>query len=539
MSIFNSSKTERKSSTSKAKSDKTNPLFRNDAASDYTKSAYETTDYTDPAYSASDGSSNADEAAANTALTEKVDLLLKICSGARISSWMLFNAGISLIGSICLSTASKKLEEYIVNASEDELKAIASDEDRVRKISKLSNKSIRNACLDKLYKYVPNSNSPLLGDLINARFGVPIGSDRAILPSVKKFIQDSIPKDKKEETWTTDGLKHVYATYMLLPQADLDLIKAMFTYDTAGSGGAAWGSYGIYYVNYNKNNTDEKESWQHIEQNAAIEDTRKDLTLLDMTTAHELGHIVDAQAPGKPYSDRFDSNGNPEQGSFLAYSGWKRHPKSDPDKLINDIEKNITDPIPKNLTDEEAKVAPALIHTAAKWMITGIVPIRDIKDDAQRNQMLAALQSNALAQTFLDAGYQSTTNADGSFTFDAATMTTFQKLFDSNLLKHISRGFAEKSPWYNGELFPELPERQIHESYTWSQYWYSFSNKAWNDGKISRYQYRDPGEEFAEMYASYFVSGNGSKMPANLKKWFEAVGLNKSDRKNQPKGVEK
>lgn len=140
-----------------------------------------------------------------------------------------------------------------------------------------------------------------------------------------------------------------------------------------------------------------------------------------------------------------------------------------------------------------------------------------------------------MTQKFVDEGL-ATVNPDGSYSLTPENEQFWTTVMTSNLLTHICRGFAEHSPWYYGELFPELPTRQIHESYSWSPYWYSFSNNAWADGKISKYQYRDPGEEFAEMYASYFVSGNGAQMPKKHKAWFEANDLHKLDRKGQPKG---
>ena len=484
-----------------------------------------------------------EEKLGNGTFNEKIKMLLKVCTGARITSFMLLNVGIRLAGSIALSTASAKIRELFANAGGEDLVEVAQDKETMTLLMRsLIDKSLRHSCLDKLYMHV--NDQALLCDMIHKRFGVPVEVARANQESqnfINRFLADN---HLSEMNWTVVGLQHVYRTYLVLPQADLDLIKCLFTYDLNGSGGAAWGSIGNYYVNYKAGNESETESWQHIERDAeqkyGTADSREGLVLLDMTVAHELGHIVDAQAPGKPYSDRFDGSGNPMSNSFMEISGWKRHPKSDAKQLAKDIRGYVSNPIPTAITGEKAKLADEVIMVGAEALLSGIDGVRQlVAKEANQNTAFENLYRvpgfQAMTQKFVDEGL-ATVNPDGSYSLTPENEQFWTTVMTSNLLTHICRGFAEHSPWYYGELFPELPTRQIHESYSWSPYWYSFSNNAWADGKISKYQYRDPGEEFAEMYASYFVSGNGAQMPKKHKAWFEANDLHKLDRKGQPKG---
>ncbi len=77
-----------------------------------------------------------------------------------------------------------------------------------------------------------------------------------------------------------------------------------------------------------------------------------------------------------------------------------------------------------------------------------------------------------------------------------------------------------------GAAVGALATRQFHEAYN-NRGWCEYKNSA-RAGKLSKYQFRDPGEDFAEVYATYHcTTPKGSKLSAAAKAWFEAQGLHK------------
>ena len=391
------------------------------------------------------------------------------------------------------------LVDALSGATKAELKKLAT-KDTITKIMALDKASM-DAALDMLYSYVTDVN--LLISMVDARFGVPVGSaavsdpnDISTVNMVKQwFASDGTP----EQAWTLNGVQHVYATYMRLPQRDLDIIKSIMTLKTNQSSvsGAAYSQLGVYYVNYNNNNPNAKENGGHTESFAWLKygktDSRKGLVMLDMTIAHELGHCVDAS--------KGMISATPE---FMAMSGWQKHSKSSPEILFEAIADSFNDPYPSDFSAAEKDVAK---KTGAE-MIT-----QRATNNAKRDTIIEKVveneykePENASSRGFLDRIFNPNSGGRNS----AALIKALKK---ANAINHIVRGFADNSPWYSGELFSGM-NRQIHEAYSWEDCWYSYKNEAWKRGKISRYQFRNPMEEFAELYGSYHVAEpKGSHTP--------------------------
>lgn len=464
----------------------------------------------------------------HASLETRIDLLLKVCSGARVTSFMLQSVGLRLVGSIAYSTASKKLIQLLNEASDAELEQLAASP-AMRTMMKMPVRDLRRQLLDTMVTHVKDVE--VLIDMIGTRFGVPIGLKRANPRHIPNWLPPNNPENDQEVEWTCNGLQHVYMTYQKLPQADLNLVKCLFTYKTNGDcGGAAWGANGIYFVNYNDNDTDAVESGQFTEERAeelyGQEDSSTGVVILDKTTAHELGHIVDASVTPN-YS---------EMESFRKLSGWKSHPKSNPKQLVQDIYALMTDPMPKAKEGEEQKTLNSLTFAVAEQMITNA----EVRNKTQINddQIIAffeSLRESSTLHVAAEHGLVTYDEKSGEYSYSHGAQQLFYRITDSPLITHILSSFAEKSPWYYNEISPLLPKRQIHESYSWKNCWYSFDNRAWTDGKISKYQFRDPCEEFAELYGTYFLTKkHGEKVPDHLRKWFEGMGLNDVNRHRQP-----
>lgn len=396
----------------------------------------------------------------------------------------------------------KTVVSTLTQANASDLKQVANDTDLMKKIMAMDSEN-RNAALDALYMSV--SNLELLIDVVDARFGVPVGSpqvsDPADIETVKKFALSS-----GEQGWTLKGVQHVYSTYKLLPQAHLDMIKAILCVNPNAKAceGAASMQNGVYYIKYNDKNTEAKGNEGYT---SSRKDSRRGLNELDMTVAHELGHCVDAKLG--MLSDQAD---------FMAVSGWEKYSLDAPEKVYDAIVASMTKPYPTDFNETEKSIA----RKVGTEMVA-----QEASFDSMRDQAIQKVvedeyvePENASSRGFFDKIF----NPNSGGRTSASLIKALKK---ANALNHIIRGNYHNSPWYTGELFSGMT-RQIHQGYSFQNCWYSYKNEAWKNGKISSYQFRAPCEEFAELYASYHVANpKGSHTPAGLKKWFESKGLDK------------
>ena len=201
------------------------------------------------------------------------------------------------------------------------------------------------------------------------------------------------------------------------------------------------------------------------------------------------------------------------------------------------IESYAVTPFPEGLTKEEKDIAREGAKLLVKKRVVGDSngkPIeKNILPTVQKAYQNLGKRGGKEA-TILDKAVDwFKGNTDNNGYRGAAELT--KVLLNSTVYKHIARSFTyyytvadgkryQYMPWYKGAR--NDMKRQIHEGYE-GRGWYSFSNDAWKQ-KISMYQFRDPGEEFAELYASYHVANpKGSKTSAAHKEWFERMGLHR------------
>lgn len=434
---------------------------------------------------------------------------------------------------------AKTLSSELSAASVKELKEIATSKKTVEQIFKMNDAISRNGALDRIYDGM--TDVELLKDAIYVRFGVPVGSSKCSEEDAKSVDRISGIRDK-EKPWTLNGAIHVYKVYLRLPQADLDQIRCLLTFGTDTTpGGAAWRSgnktTGVYHVDYKESGLDWTEGgkgnpYTHIESNAkkkyGTDDTRKGMVMMDLTIAHELGHIIDF-SQSKPYSSRQD---------FRAINQWKEYPLGNKKAIFDAIKAAMVTPFAGEMTAEEQRVADlcgkkALEEGASSPTELGAVvsqvvedeyvepkPEKETENKEEKKSGILAFFVNLFQQLF---NRKSKTDNVGGRTKEALV----KMLAQSDALKHIPRAWASQSPWYKGELFDGMT-RQIHQGYE-NDSFFSFENEAWTRGKISKYQFRDPKEDFAETYATFFVANPiGSKTPAAHKQWFIAQGLDKA-----------
>lgn len=396
----------------------------------------------------------------------------------------------------------------------DTLQDVASDSKLMHRIISELPIAERNIALDNLYEHV--TDPKLLMTMIEVRFGVTVIDSRPeTMNSLDQFTKRTA-NSRTHLDWTSVALVEVYKIYTHLPQSDLDLIAClMHTSDNAFGGGAYRkpnGTTGVYYVNYIRGKELEREIVDPTQDGQTvfghsdlITDRRNNTIKLNMTIAHELGHIVDGNSGWK-----LSGAGS----SMRNISKWEEF-SNDPDVVVNAMTNSLTGKVPYagKLDQDEIEIAKDVGRTflnsdnnSKKWNET-MKTIRKItshkvNDYNQKNN--AQLDAPALSNLFLD---------------------TTQKC---NLLYHLWLGRAENESFYNHQEAMRDMDRPFHQGYK-NQEWFTFDKSAWYD-KISCYQFRCPKEEFAETYASYHVAPamgkkKGDMTPKGLLNWFISQGL--------------
>lgn len=431
---------------------------------------------------------------------------------------------IQLDKAIVSNDAAKALS-LLQDMTTDERRLAARDETRMQNLAKLKADDDVKACMDLLYEYVNDETA--LQTFVEKRYGVKLSS-KTVRGTLFKWL---CLREDEEQSWTVNGARHVYYCLGLLPKGHVDKICSITTMDTKeGGGGVALGETGSCNINYTDSNTNAIAGRGYCESE---EDYKYSLNSLDCTIVHEIGHIVDT---GKKYSSRKD---------FRAISDWKYEGKSSK-KIVEAIESYAAAPYPDTLTQEEKEIA----HEGAKLLVENRVvgttegdPIpQKIYPYVRKAYQNLGKRGGKEAKILDKAIDWVKGNRDNNDYRNAAELT--KALIDSTVYKHIARSFTysynvsedekrQYMPWYKGAR--NDMHRQIHEGYE-GRGWYSFANAAWHQ-KISMYQFRDPGEEFAELYASYHVAKpKGSKTSEAHKVWFESMGLHNGTPQNKGGG---
>lgn len=321
--------------------------------------------------------------------------------------------------------------------------------------------------------------------LFEARFGVAIGSagDARALAWMR---------GSAEVPFGVNGLRRIYHLFETLPDAHVGTLEHLMAESTnlpGAAGGTASPRQPFMRLRYNEARTGDVETGAYT--NAG--DQMQGMNILDTTTAHELAHRVDS---GGTYS---------RKASFLALCGWVHYPARSASTLRPALQGAMSNPLPGGLTAIEATIAEGAAEKAL---------------DA-RHRTGAELTSDVRA-AYADAGASPAGNSTGSDTWRSSA-TLDPQLQAANLFRHVAAGHVKRAGWKR-EPFPYLPTRQFHEAYK-NRGWWSYLNSA-RTGKLSWYQFRDPGEMFAELYATYHcTSPKGINVPAAMKAWFEAEGL--------------
>lgn len=412
---------------------------------------------------------------------------------------------------------SASILSTVKKATRAQLESLSADTAKMHSLLSLKIDQNIKDTLDELYEYV--TDDAVMQSFVEKRYGITLGS-KTIRGKLFKLL---VLSGDEETDWTLNGAKHLYYSLGLLPKSHVDKVTSITTTNTTnGGGGVALDWTGAYNIKYTDSNTDKIAGRGYCESD---KDYKYSLNSLNCTMVHELGHIVDI---GKRYSGRKD---------FRAISDWKSEGNS-PSKIAARIEENAILPFPSDLTNEEKQIAREGAKLLVKHRVTGDANGKPVRENILKQVQTAyknlgkrnGEKTSSFREKALDFFKG---NTDSNDYRDAENLT--DALINSTVYKHIARSFTYTSvtpqgttstymPWYKGSR--DDMKRQMHEGYE-NRGWYSFANEAWSQ-KISMYQFRDPGEEFAELYATYHVANpKGSKTSDAHKKWFESMGLHK------------
>lgn len=323
--------------------------------------------------------------------------------------------------------------------------------------------------------------------LFELRFGVAVGSAGDMQALAWMPGAAEVP-------FGVAGLTRIYHLFETLPADHVSTLEHLMAESTT-SGKAAEGtaSSGRSYmrIRYDETRTGDTESGAYTHPG----DQMRGINVLDTTTAHELAHRVDG---GGTYS---------KKASFLALCGWVHSPAGSGATLRSAMQGVMIDPLPAGLTARETAIA----ETAAEKALDG------------RHKSSAQFTA-AIRDAYTHEGADPAGHATGAETWQPAAALD-PILRGANLFQHIAAGHVDRAGWKR-EPFPYLPTRQFHEAYA-GRGWWSYLNHA-RTGKLSWYQFRDPGEMFAELYATYHCTQpKGINVPLAMKAWFEAEGLHR------------
>ncbi|HWO26001.1 MAG TPA: hypothetical protein VNO30_45045 [Kofleriaceae bacterium] len=292
----------------------------------------------------------------------------------------------------------------------------------------------------------------------------------------------SATSDSTGAPWDKRGLRRCWDVLQALPAAHVednaDLSSLTRYRSTSIEGWASDdGEAAIGYGNRNKIDT-AVETGDFTD----AKDPLRGKNIFDATVRHEIGHRVDSGVGGPAYT------------ATDAGGGWQTWDGSDgmAERIVAASGGKIS-----GWPDAAEKTA---IIACLQGVITDRVP-------NEINTRLGALP-------FL-AGHAT----------DAAKKTKLNDIKGDQAVSALRVAFSHQGPWDLPTGGVKLGDRIYQESYDWPQ-WVSYKQEA-RARKFSRYQFRAPGEWFAEAYATYYQPpGQKGALMAGLddatKTWFDS-----------------
>ncbi|HEY0192279.1 MAG TPA: hypothetical protein VGC42_14255 [Kofleriaceae bacterium] len=288
--------------------------------------------------------------------------------------------------------------------------------------------------------------------------------------------------DSTGAAWDKVGLKRCWDVLDLLPaahvSANADLTSlTRYRSDSIEGWASDQGEAAIGYGPKNHPDTD-----LEVGDFTDAQDPLRGKNIFDATVRHEIGHRVDASVGGPTYTKSDDGGG---------WETW----------------------------DTVAGMAARLVAAAGS-------KISAWPDAGEKTAIIACLQGvindRAPSEINTRLGALAFVAKHGS---DPAQQAKLAAMTSDDAVNALRVAFSDQGPWDLPTGGVKLGDRIYQESYAWPQ-WVSYKQAA-RAKKFSRYQFRAPGEWFAEAYATYYQpSGEKGALMAGLddktKAWFDA-----------------
>jgi len=342
-------------------------------------------------------------------------------------------------------------------------------------------------------------DTELMYELVDRRYDVDLTFDE------ESPMADFVDDEKWGEGWTELGreeLLRAFIVFEILPDRHVEQVGGIAAdtadYEGRGVGGTARDA------GPGDTDHDKKQLIKLAYDRSEIDQRDEDgMFEFDRTLAHEIAHNIDKE-------ERYS-----EDPDFLKISGWKKY--EDGDGLYDDLLSDITVEPP-----DEVRFFSEKERAAAEQAMEAVVDMPSENEDDLVEKIGEAYDDRGL-----DHG--GTPGILGLGGTHRSKERLAQVLANTTLLDHFyvtGRPAPDEAdridPWYI-EPFDYLENNQYHEGYDWGSWW-QYANEARQGETIRAYQFRNPGEEFAEVYTEYHNSG-GETVPDEFAAWFERRGL--------------
>jgi hypothetical protein len=291
--------------------------------------------------------------------------------------------------------------------------------------------------------------------------------------------------------WEPKGLRRAWEMLTVLPPSDVEGNPNLDYIYRAGTGSTAGESNLSTYVKYwyNSDKLGQKDVGIYTDPS----DPMSRMNIFDLTIIHEVGHAVDGS------TGKFSKAYCPTEPG----GGWKwLTPETAVDGMI--LNKYWTFINWDKVSNARPAMSPEDKMAELNYRVGQLPNARQAAISAATNHTAVQDEANALD----------------------ATGKLWRLMRTEAVTKAIEPACSEQSPWMRHDKQVRFGDRYFHEGYPgeWSSYL-----SARYDAKLSKYQFRDPMDWFAEVYALYYGTVDpanprsedaGTKVPEPIKTWF-------------------